>query len=169
MKPQILVFGYGNPARGDDALGPLLLEQLEARRASDWLQAIELECLTDFQLQIEHALDMPGRDQVIFVDAHTRCPPPCTLEPLQPCADHSYTSHALTPAALLQVFRDIHPARELPPCFLLSIRGYRFELGDPLSPQAEAHLSAALQQLEQHIRQQVVQADPPADPYCLSV
>ena len=27
----LLVFGWGNPSRGDDALGPLLVEQLAAQ------------------------------------------------------------------------------------------------------------------------------------------
>ncbi|OYV17425.1 MAG: HoxW protein, partial [Methylococcaceae bacterium NSP1-2] len=48
----ILLLGYGNPSRGDDALGVLLLEQLPIA----CLQAVEL--LTNFQLQIEHALDL---------------------------------------------------------------------------------------------------------------
>ncbi len=148
MKPRVLVFGYGNPARGDDALGPLLLERLQARRFQSPLDSIELECLTDFQLQIEHALDMLNREMVVFVDAHTRCPPPCTLQRVEPRADFSHTTHALSPAALLQVFEDIHPGLALPPCFLLSIRGYRFELGESLSPTAEDHLAAAEHHLE---------------------
>jgi len=148
MKPRVLIFGYGNPARGDDALGPLLLERVEARRFQPPLAGLDLECLTDFQLQIEHALDLIDRDLVIFVDAHTRCSPPCTVQRVEPRADVSHTTHALSPAALLQVFQTIHQGLALPSCFVLSIRGYRFELGEPLSPEAEAHLIAAGQQLE---------------------
>lgn len=114
----------------------------------DW---IDLECLTDFQLQIEHALDMLNRDAVVFVDAHSRCPPPCTFHAIKPQADHSHTTHALTPHALLQVFSDIHPGIPLPPCFLLSIRGYRFELGASLTPEAEHHLQLALSHLMEHL------------------
>ena len=49
-----LVFAWGNPSRGDDALGPALVERLEAARPAhpEWG---ELALLTDFQLQPEHA------------------------------------------------------------------------------------------------------------------
>ncbi|OQX37313.1 MAG: hypothetical protein B0D96_02395, partial [Candidatus Sedimenticola endophacoides] len=54
----------------------------------------------------------------------------------------SYTSHALSPEALLDVYRQVCP--EPPPaCQLLAVRGYRFELGEALSPQAEANAEAA--------------------------
>ena len=68
MSASTLVFGWGNPGRGDDALGPLLIERLEAARAlrPGW-EGVELLC--DFQLQIEHALDLQGRARVLFVDA----------------------------------------------------------------------------------------------------
>jgi hydrogenase maturation protease len=135
-KPTLLIFGYGNPSRGDDALGPLLLERLQAEGFPG------VECLTDFQLQVEHALDLEGRALALFIDAHVRCPPPFTFARLQPENDRSYTTHAMSPAAVLQVFAEIH-RRPPPPSFLLSIRGERFELGESLSLAAQANLDAA--------------------------
>ena len=61
----LLVFGWGNLSRGDDALGPLCVERLRATVA----QAANIEYLDDYQLQIEHALDLVGRQRVLFVDA----------------------------------------------------------------------------------------------------
>ncbi len=55
----------------------------------------------------------------------------------------SFTTHALSPQALLQVFRAVQGS-EPPPCTLLAIRGERFVLGEPPSPAALAHLAAAL-------------------------
>ncbi len=49
---RLVVFGWGNEARGDDALGPLLLRRIAAMRAPD------VETIEDYQLQIEHALDL---------------------------------------------------------------------------------------------------------------
>lgn len=57
--------------------------------------------------------------------------------------DHSYTSHAMTPFALLHAYRQVY-GTDAPPCFLLRIRGYRFELGASLSRKAEANLERAL-------------------------
>lgn len=136
-----LIFGWGNPSRGDDALGPLFLERLEVLSAEhpEWG---EIECLTDFQLQVEHALDLRGRERVLFVDASVNAPAPFTFSRLQPARDASFTTHAMTPEAVLQVYQDIEG--QPPPCWLLSIRAYQFELGDAISSSAQENLAAAL-------------------------
>ena len=68
MPKPILIFGYGNLSRGDDALGPLLLEHVEQHG-----DLSQIEILCDFQLQIEHALDLQNRALVLFVDASVAC------------------------------------------------------------------------------------------------
>lgn len=138
----LLVFGWGNPSRGDDALGPLLVEQL-ADRANAELAAERLECLTDFQLQVEHALDLVGRERVLFVDAAIGLQTPFEVRGVWPAAVAGFTTHALAPEALLQVYRDLKRA-EPPPCTLLAIRAQRFELGEAPSEQALADLALAL-------------------------
>lgn len=136
IKP-ILIFGYGNVSRGDDALGPLLLEFIQDRLALD-----TVEIQTDFQLQIEHALDLVGRNLILFVDASVGCPAAFDFTELAPAHDKSYTSHAMSPAAVLQVYSDIMRIPP-PPSFLLSIKGEHFELGADLSPKAQSHLQQA--------------------------
>ena len=123
------------PSRGDDALGPLLLERIEAPALSG------VEALTDFQLQVEHATDLVGRRMVLFVDADVSAPAPYSFSRLAPRRDASYTSHEMSPAAVLEVYRELYG--EPPPAYLLGIRGERFELGEPLSATAAAHLAAA--------------------------
>ena len=138
---EVIILGYGNPARGDDALGPELLHLIE-RGTSDWGVAHKIKLITDYQLQIEHAADLSHCDVAVFVDASVAAPAPYGFERLQPQRDTSYTSHALSPAAVLQVFEDVN-RRSAPPAFLLSIRGEHFELGDYLSGAARKNLSAA--------------------------
>lgn len=140
MPSPCLVFAYGNPSRGDDALGPLLVESLERQRDSGRLAGVEL--LTDFQLQVEHALDLVGRERVIFVDAAASGPEPFAFERLVPESDSSYTTHAMRPEAVLAVFHRIAGASP-PPAWLLAIRGYAFELGAPPTAGALANLAAA--------------------------
>ena len=132
----LLVFGWGNPSRGDDALGPLCAQRLRASR-------VDVECLDDFQLQAEHALDLVGRQRVLLVDASLCCRAPYETTVLRPGRDDSVTTHALSPQALLGVYRQVR-GEVPPPCTLLAIRGERFELGEPPSPEALAHLDAAL-------------------------
>ncbi|MDD5387867.1 MAG: hydrogenase maturation protease [Gallionellaceae bacterium] len=134
--PALLVIGIGNPSRGDDALGPLLIERLETLRLPD------VELLTDFQLQVEYALDLRGRGQVVFVDASLEAPAPFTFNPVVAVADASYSSHELSPGAVLHAYEKLFG--EPPPAFVLAIRGEAFELGDDLSATARANLEAAL-------------------------
>lgn len=137
----LLLFAYGNPGRGDDALGPLLLEALEAE---GWPQ---IECQTDMQLQVEHVTDLLGREAVLFIDADVSCQAPYVWQSLNAQHDGSYTSHAMTPAALLQAFQQVY-GQTPPPAELVRIRGLSFELGDELSPQAASHLVAAIAQVK---------------------
>lgn len=137
-KDGLLVFGYGNLSRGDDALGPLVIEYIENN-----LQIPELEIITDFQLQIEHALDLEKRELVLFIDASVACTEACSLTKLLPEKDKSYTTHAMSPASVLAVYQDVMH-KEPPPCFLLSIQGVEFELGGDLSHQAEKNLTVAI-------------------------
>lgn len=137
VKP-ILVFGYGNPGRGDDALGPELLKRLQQSTAATG----QVDFLADFQLQIEHALDLEHRRLVLFIDASVSCKAPFEFKLEKPERDLSYTTHAMSPAAVLQVYQSIN--NEAPPAsFLLSIRAEQFELGSDLSAAAKENLYQA--------------------------
>ena len=136
-----LVFGWGNASRGDDALGPLFVARLR-EQLGDAAQG-RVDFLEDYQLQVEHALDLVGRRQVLFVDASLEGAAPFALHTLQAARDASFSSHAVSPEAVMQVYRDLHNEPP-PPCLLLAIRGERFGLGEPMSLAAEAHLEAAL-------------------------
>jgi hydrogenase maturation protease len=136
----VLVLAVGNLSRGDDALGPLLAERMEAAALPG------VEVIVDYQLQVEHALDLVGRERVIFVDAGTGTPPPYELRRLQPAAEFLHTSHALSPEAVLATYQRVHG---LPPpeSWVLCVRGESFELGEALSGDATGHLEAAWQAL----------------------
>ncbi len=132
--PALLVLAWGNPSRGDDALGPLLAERLQDHaETASWADRVEV--LTDFQLQVEHALDLVGREQVLFVDAALGLAEPFIVRPLQPARGGGIGSHALAPEAVLQVYQDLHGCAP-PPSTLLAIRASAFELG--MAPGADA-------------------------------
>lgn len=136
MMLPILIFAIGNESRGDDALAPLLLRELQSRRIP------EVELIEEYQLQVEHVTDLTGCDRVLFIDADLSCAEPYEFTEISAEKDGSYTSHALNPTALLHAYRQVY-RKDAPPAFLLRIRGYRFELGDPLSEQAAANLQSA--------------------------
>ncbi len=132
----ILVLAIGNPSRGDDALGPALAERLEA------LAPPGVEVMVDYQLQVEHSLDLVGREVVVFVDAGAGTPAPYELREAPPAETLAHTSHALAPGAVLAAYRRVHGV-DPPDAFVLCVRGESFELGEPLSAAAAAHLESA--------------------------
>jgi hydrogenase maturation protease len=148
MRAPILIFGWGNPSRGDDALGPLFVERIEA------LGLPNVECLTDFQLQVEHALDLQDRLRILFVDASSEAAAPFSVSRLAPARDATFSTHAITPESVMQVYIDLNDV-DPPACELLAIRGERFELGEELSPAAAAHLEAALRWTNAWLTQKV--------------
>lgn len=144
-KASRLIIGIGNPGRGDDAVGPLAVERLEALNLPD------VELLSDYQLQVEYLLDLEGRREVIFIDASVLGDTPFQFMPLAPREDASFSSHALSPGAVLAAF-ERHFARPPPPSFALAIRAHEFELGADLSPSAAANLAVALEFLVGYLR-----------------
>ena len=129
MIAPVAVFGIGNRSRGDDAVGPLLLDRLR-----DWLESRGLargfELFEEYQLQVENALDLEGRELALFVDARLDAGRPVTLEPVADLAQAAAgSSHALLPGAVLGVYRRV-TGRTPPPAFALGVRAERFELGE---------------------------------------
>jgi len=136
-----LVFAVGNPSRGDDALGPLLVERLQQWIAARGALSVDLVLLTDFQWQVEHALDLQSIDVAIFADASVSDGASFEAAPLSPSFDASYSTHALSPACVLAVAARL--GQPLPQAWLLSMPGREFELGAPLSARAQSSLDGA--------------------------
>jgi hydrogenase maturation protease len=142
MVPGVAVIAVGNRSRGDDAIGPLLLDRLGA-----WLgatgRAADFELLEDFQLQIEHALDLAPRRLALFIDAGTGTRAPFEFGEIAEAVPGSgHSTHTLSPAAVLGVHRQV-TGRSAPPAFVLCVRGERFELGEEPSASARSHVEAA--------------------------
>ncbi len=131
-----LVFAVGNPSRGDDAVGPLLAERLEAAAVPG------VEVLVDFQWQVEHALDLAGRERVIFIDACVDAEAPFVEREVRADAGFAHTSHSLAPAQVLETYRRVTGASP-PPALLFGVRAHSFELGAGLSPDTERASQAA--------------------------
>ncbi|MCC4117117.1 hydrogenase maturation protease [Aromatoleum toluclasticum] len=134
---RFVVFVTGNESRGDDAAGPLLLQRLEGELPAG------ARVVCEFQLQVEHALELRGADLVLFIDAACGLDVPFEFAEAVGKGPVSSFSHALSPGAVLDVFRRIEGA-EPPPAFVLGLRATRFELGEGLSELAADAVEAAL-------------------------
>ena len=137
----ILLTAWGNASRGDDALGPLLLQRLQAW-ASSLDMAERFAWVEDFQLQVEHALELEGKSLALYIDAGEGTQAPFSFSLLRPLSKAWHTTHAMPPESVLAVFEQVSYK---PPCpaFLLCISGKDFLLHEGLSAEAETHLEAA--------------------------
>ncbi len=142
----VLVIGYGNPARGDDGLGPALAARLEQLQ----LRGVTVEA--DYQLSLEHAALAAEHEVVVFADASTRTDGPFSFGPVEPTPMTSHTSHFMTPGQVLGLARSCFGAT--PRGYLLGIRGRALEgFEEGLSTEAHAALEVALEHLHAFIRE----------------
>ncbi len=142
---RLVIFGWGNVSRGDDGVGPLLLARIEQAGWDD------VALVEDYQLQLEHALDLEGGDLALFIDAGHGTPAPFSFAEIFPRPGMTHTSHALAPESVLAVFAQV-TAQTPPPAFLLCVRGDNFELGEVLS-EAGAERQEIAWAFLQHLRQ----------------
>src|SRR5271157_1838715 len=92
-----VVFGYGNPGRGDDALGPAVASAIEDLR----LPGVDVHSC--YQLSVEDAWDLKAYDTAIFADAAMGGEEPFEWRELKPGDDAVFTSHAASPAGVLKL------------------------------------------------------------------
>ena len=145
VTPRVVVLGWGNVTRTDDALGPLLMERVQRAQ----LQHVTV--VEDFQLQIEHALDLQGHGLALFADAGFRSPAPFTFFQTAPRAGMAFSSHRLAPEAVLDIYERVM-GETPPPAFVLSVAGEDFSVGGSLSAAASQRLELASDFLLQLLR-----------------
>jgi len=123
----LLVIGYGNPLRGDDAAGPIAAERL-ARQGFDVVAV--------HQLVPELAERVAAAHTVIFLDADAAIAPgTIEIERIEQAAAPRAFEHHATPAGLLGLARTAYAAQ--PEAWLIRMGGASFEFGDALSAAAE--------------------------------
>ncbi|NOG53784.1 MAG: hydrogenase maturation protease [Planctomycetes bacterium] len=153
----VLVFGFGNPGRCDDGLGPAFVERVRA--SSDAPRAVVIETYSEYQLQVEDADLISRYDVVVFVDASVSCADPFELTTVVPREDHSFTTHSVSPGAVLAMARGYFNADDTQ-AFVLGIRGHEFDrFEEALSEQAQSNLDAAVTWFEKQIVRPVFDAE----------
>jgi hydrogenase maturation protease len=134
---KVLVFGYGNPGRLDDGLGPAFAEEME----KSGLDGVTVD--SNYQLSVEDSALIAEHDAVVFADADVSCTEPFCFRRVIPGAHMSFSTHSISAEALMALAEDLLSSRA--EGFMLGIRGYEFNrFGEGLSPRARKNLEAAL-------------------------
>jgi len=138
------MYGYGNPGRQDDALGILLVDQMEKWVKENHLESIDFD--SNYQLNIEDALEISEYDVVIFADASIEEISDVEISRVIPCQKTEFTMHAMAPEFVLHLCQSLYG--KFPDTFLLHIKGYEFDFLDQLSNRAENNLNIGLEVLK---------------------
>jgi hydrogenase maturation protease len=157
---RILIYAYGNPGRQDDGLGNRFIEEISRWIENENLPHVELE--SNYQLNIEDAVTIAGRELVVFIDASIEDIEDYRLSEVIPSEGRSeFTMHSVSPAFVLALcirLYDKHPRT-----YLLSIKGYEWEFREGLSDRAEMNLSRALAFLKEKLEDPASLSEPPKD------
>ncbi len=136
-RASLLLYGYGNPGRGDDGLGPALVAALQALEHPP---AVTIE--SNYQLEVEDSAELAKHKIVIFADADGSGPEPFWFDRVEPCANVGFSSHSISPQGLLALTDQLFGTRIT--AYALGIRGYEFgELKETLSTGAKGNLDQA--------------------------
>ena len=137
---KILVYGYGNPGRQDDALANQLVDMLQ-----DWIQKNKIEGVatdSNYQLNIEDAEIISHYDIVFFADASTENINDVLLTEVMPNNSKvEFSMHAVSPAYVLDLCGKMY--NKTPKTFLLHIKGYEWEFMEEMTENAKANLGDA--------------------------
>jgi hydrogenase maturation protease len=148
--PTVLVIGYGNDLRSDDAVGKRVAEAV-----ATW-NLPYVRALAVHQLTPELTVRLTDVERVIFVDAYRATPEQeVQVRPLEPVYAGGIAGHTGDPQSLLALTKALYSY--CPRAWWVTIPGVNFEVGDSLSFIAERGVAVALKRIDQLI-------DPPGPP-----
>jgi hydrogenase maturation protease len=139
----VLVIGYGNMLRGDDAIGRLVAERI-ADSALPGVVAI-----STMQLVPELAAQIAASRAVIFVDACVTADDQIEVIEIAPIANRLESTHTTGPRQLLALTSECYG--HAPSAWIVAVPVASVDLSDRLSPNAQINLMPAVHAVERLI------------------
>ena len=132
---RLFVYGFGNPGRQDDGLGPAIIDKLE----SDKVEGITID--SNYQMNIEDAHNISQCDAVIFVDASIDAEEPFSFYKIEPSADITFSTHTMSPESVLALCKELYD-KDMD-AYVMAIRGYEWDFIEGFSPEAVHNFNEA--------------------------
>jgi hydrogenase maturation protease len=136
---KILFYAYGNPGRQDDGLGVFLCDELIKWAAEKGIKNIDFD--SNYQLNAEDSFSVSGHDLIIFADAVKKQKEPFRLKKIKPSGSIAFSTHSMSPESVLALCEELYKKR--PKAYMLAIKGYKWEVNEPLSAKAKVNLRRA--------------------------
>jgi hydrogenase maturation protease len=137
--PRILIYGYGNPGRQDDALGVMLSEKIDSWAKSENLPGIDTD--QNYQLNIEDADKISQYDLVVFADASVNDIESFQMDRVLPDMKSDFSMHSVSPSFVTGLCNEAFKKR--PEVYQLEIKGYKWEFMEKITENARKNLSSA--------------------------
>ena len=147
-KKRVLIYGYGNPGRQDDALGNEMVNKIQ-----QWIDEHGLSCMTtdsNYQLNIEDADKISEWDIVVFVDASKEGIHEykfCKITPEENKIE--FSMHAVSPGYVLHLSEKLFNKK--PQTYIMGIKGFEWDFKEGLSDNARLNLEQAFQFLTRQL------------------
>ncbi len=140
----ILIIGYGNLLRGDDAVGCHAAHELEQHYRDD----PGVEVIACQQLTPEMADDVSRCGFVLFLDASSAEKPGTIRQTrISPGNAPGGFTHQLTPSSLLSAAQQLYG--DTPEAVCITLEGWSFEVGNRLSGGARLRLPEFVRQAQE--------------------
>jgi Ni,Fe-hydrogenase maturation factor len=139
----ILIYGIGNPGRQDDSLGVTFATLME-----DWVTTnnLNIDIEYNYQLNIEDAARISLHKIVIFADASKESIENFVVSRVFPKASNDSLSHSVNPESILFVCKELFTCQ--PDAFIVHIKGYEWEFGEPATVNALNNLELAFKEIQ---------------------
>jgi len=142
---RLLIIGFGNPLRCDDALGWHIAQELLRGPIPDDVQVVAAHQLTPEMSEVASRAE-----HVLFVDAARHGDPgsmECDL--LESDASPIRYTHELSPSIVLKLAKELYGRS--PAAHLLTIAGESFETGEAMSSRVRAAIPALVARIRRFV------------------
>ncbi|MCW8884158.1 MAG: hypothetical protein OQK12_02740 [Motiliproteus sp.] len=145
---KLTIICCGNPDRGDDGSGKAFHTFLQRtlNKSPKALYICEINLRSVIQLQLEDIFDLTGVHPTLIIDSSVGLSQPYSLSQVTEATAIGPLSHTLSPSQLLSVCDQIGKPRP-GQLWQLAIRGYDYELGQPISEQCRNGMEDLQQEL----------------------
>jgi hydrogenase maturation protease len=144
----VLIIGYGSTLRGDDGVGPAVVELIEAKQLEG------VQTLACHQLTPELADPISRSRALIFVDAAMDLPGDSVqVSKVEPEGRHQVMVHTASPGGLLHLARSVFG--RCPEAWMVAIPVSEMGIGEQLSPLARRGVEGGVKRVLQLIEAQL--------------
>jgi hydrogenase maturation protease len=145
QKP-IVVIGYGNSLRGDDAIGRRVVERLSERRLPDVVSICVTQLVPELAAQVADALAVVFVDACLFEHGNV-----VVVREIDDASCFHGASHEGSPRELLALAAMCYG--RMPVAWIVAVPVASFELSDGLSTAASEQVALAVEAVERLIGQ----------------